>query len=198
MAMTTTSDKSKVEKFYAKPEFDTDVKDYYTQVKATAEKEDEIMPVLFVKMAHNWPPKPDEKGRMWEMAVVGLAGGFGDYEQKIKTFTAMGIKFGEARKMVVATFFGSEAWMGSGDEKDETGETIMPSQQKNRQECLIMFGMSIDGMQSMISAPILRKDNVKFVGKETVFDDKGQENNLLKAFYKGYAMGAFSPKKEEL
>jgi hypothetical protein len=198
--MTTKS--AKVPDFYSKTDFMADVKHFYSRLKDTAEQTDEAMPVLFVKTAETFPPEPDESGYKWELSVVAFAGGFGSYEEKMKTLAAAGYKFGQERKMVVAAFFGCEAWMGT-EVKDDNGELVMPSEQVNRQECLMMSGMSITGDMSAITATIMRtkKGNARFVGTETVLndgDDGKQENNLLKAFYRGYVEGAFSPRKEEI
>lgn len=194
MAMTTQS--TKVPDFYTKADFDADLRNFYGQLKDTAEKEDEAMPVMFVKMATTWPPKPDDEGKLWELAIMAFAGGLEDYDQKIKTFTGAGMKFGQERKMIIAAFFGCEAWM-AGEKYDENGDMIQPSKQVDRQECVMLSGMSIDGKVAAITAPIRRakESTARFVGAETVMDEKGQENNLLKAFFKGYAMGTFSPKK---
>jgi len=121
-------------------------------------------------------------------------------ENKPKMMMGMGAKFAEdGAHLPAIVFMSNEAWTSkpSTDEKNP----LAPSKDPNREEAIVIAGMTFDGRVNMAVASIKRsKKNAIILTKEYYIDyehDKNDmQNNLLAYFMQGYAMGMATGSKK--
>lgn len=140
----------------------------------------------------------DKDGKRLTTLVL-VADGFQDNKKQELVF-GMGHKFAtDGNHHAVCVFMATEAWM-AGETKDEKLKDLPPSQRPDKQEGLVMAGLTIDGRANMATAMIKRiKGNKMMLYSEKFMDYKNGEINtdpvLLKQFMAGYIIGMVLGKK---
>lgn len=153
---------------------------------------DGVIPKIFTIMSKDGKPN----GELERAIVMMVNPDFEDSQKKFDTFQAMGYKFAEDNRNVIAVFQISEAWV-SQQEKNESGEFMRPSEDPNRAEAIIVAGLTVDGRSNFSATSFEKVTDKKVIFTKTpqVFkydpDAKNQEfqNNLLGEFFKGYLKG---------
>lgn len=113
---------------------------YGLNTKATDPKErDLVMPV----MMGNWAPKNDEEKRMILMGLgAKIADDFPDH-------------------MITTIVHIAEAWMAK-EQYDKEGKYVMPSENPERKEVVMVHAVSMDQRQSYWQGEIIKDENGKF------------------------------------
>ena len=153
-------------------------------VKSLAEGEEELTPHLI--LLH---PDPEKE---YSVTVVAADVGF-DETNKYMVYQQMGHRYATGNKKAVMAFFlMTEAW------QSHTPGTE-PRLAADRQEVLIVSGMTVDGRTNMAIIQVGRDGRNRFVAGETMTllygtDEAAafSENKLLVSFVRGYAAGMVS------
>lgn len=120
-------------------------------------------------------------------AILVIAGGF-DTDTKQDALRALGRQFFEKRWFPVAVFMIAESWMSHMSKEDYEkagGVTVMPSEDPNRKECIMIAGRSTD-CRVGVSIPIIHdKDGIMIRDGENVVT-KELEMYLLNHFFHGF------------
>lgn len=157
----------------------------FEMVKANfrGDPQTEEMPKMLVAML-------TDKGDDWEFHLIGFA----DLDEtRFDTLKRIGIKYGLERRMVVAAYFISEAWMSvlKAEEFNAHPENrVMPSEDPDRIEIVFVAGMTIDLYCQSLAAEIKRDSQGKRVSLNVLDNEAdAMESNLLTSFFQGYAQG---------
>jgi hypothetical protein len=122
-------------------------------------------------------------------AVIVVAGGF-DPDTKQDILRSIGRMHFEKRWFPVAVFMISEAWMSSITQEDydkQGGVSVMPSQDPNRKECIMIAGRTTNGDCKVgVNIPIVHdKDGIMIRDGENMVT-KELEMYLLNEFFWGF------------
>lgn len=152
---------------------------------------EEIMPKIFLVMNRHVDGK--------RVIALGLIPEMG--EDRFNMFFGIGKKFGAGKEQIVAALFASTAWMGPPSElMPGDKEYVRPSEHPNRQEALVIGGMTIDGRSNMGTASYKKIGDSYMFGSPVIMKytknhkDGQTESDLLKSFFEGYLSGRVGDK----
>ena len=133
---------------------------------------------------------PEDGGKRPITLMVLAGGGFDEHKHEI--IRGIGMKFAqEGQHNAVAVFMVAEAWMRRYGKDEDLSK--FPSEHDDKQEILMISGLSIDKRTNMASVVMKRdKDNIVSLGKETIQACNGKiklESYILMRFFEGYSLG---------
>jgi hypothetical protein len=107
---------------------------------------------------------------------------FNEAAEKKEAMIGMGLKCYKDRKIPIAAFLTSEAWMSS----DEPG--VEPRFAKSRREVIVIFGLSMDQTRKGIaSIPVVRDGAGKMLADSSTEIQTGVGTPILLWFFQGFA-----------
>lgn len=124
-----------------------------------------------------------------ELTMCFLHVPFNEAEEKHKALFTVGTKFYDEQKIVIGVVLSSEAWVSRQDKKDYEREPVMPRDDPNKTEAVIVAGSGARHDQKhVIAIPIKRDDkNMMLIdGGQEVYDSGEVEFPLLEWFWRGY------------
>lgn len=120
-----------------------------------------------------------------ETTMVAIAAGFSQ-EQKRETIRNIGRLFYKERKLPAAVFMASEAWTSKEVGPDGKGKYATPSEDPNRQEVLVVSGMSMSGEEKIgVFIPVKRVDG-KMARAGENYVSAEIEPYILNHFFRGF------------
>lgn len=134
-----------------------------------------------------------------ELNFCLLACPFNEAEEKQKLMHAMGKKFFEEKKVVLAIILSSECWMAKRNVESDW-QDVMPRDDPMRQEGIMIAGAGLDPTQRMIiMTPIKRdeKNHMVVDGKPDEMADGKGRFFLLEHFWRGYFHKLIEKQKKE-
>lgn len=140
-------------------------------------------PVLFI---HARPWQERQLGDIEGMVVV-IDQEFNNQEIKTKVLKQIGAQVAQMKLIPVAVFMASEAWMSMGTKEQPLDMNLMPSQDPNRKECIIVAGKTImRDCQIGMMIPIKRDKDGNMIrdGETTITHEIG--TFILNQFFIGY------------
>lgn len=144
-----------------------------------------MMPSLIVHHRHIV-----DNGALSDMSatLVGIGVDFNDGREKRNILRNLGRKFYDDHEIPCAVFMASEAWT-SHKAKECLEDGMMPSQDPDRKEVLLVSGRTIAGECKVgVSIPVKRddKDIMHRDGKNMVFKNENIDMSLLNQFLVGF------------
>lgn len=120
--------------------------------------------------------------------LIAIADGFNDSNEKRQLLRNLGRKFYKDMEVPCAVFMASEAWT-SVKIKENLNDGLMPSQDPDRKEVLIISGRTMEGECKVgVSIPVRRDDKniMRRDGENAVFKNSNIEMALLNQFLIGF------------
>ena len=108
-------------------------------------------------------------------------------ERRYDVLYSIGAKYGEDKEHVIATIFISEAWMTTRPVSDKSS-LVAPSKDPNRQEVVIICGMTIELKSYSMTIPIETDSRGKRSLGKPLDDAADVQSNLLNEFWRGFAL----------
>ena len=140
--------------------------------------EDGIMPHLCVRK--------DEGGDDWTLDIYAFAE-FG--ETRYQLFEAIGTKYGQAKAHIPAIYLVSEGWLSISTKEEmeaHPDNRVMPSEDPDRQEVLLVSGLTLDMHTVIISHRIKRSPKSATLEEQDFAEVAEARSPLLICFFRGY------------
>jgi len=132
-----------------------------------------IMPCLFVAYKRNYGEKPEY--------AVFYPKEWADYNTRIAVLRAVARKVISNRWLPTAITLVSEAWISV---QPKGGKRMLPHDDPNRQESVILTSSALGGRHCLLSAEIIRaKDNKISLGKFEDISFESIESSILDYFF---------------
>ena len=131
------------------------------------------------------------------LAVVGVGGDIDWGNSTVRRISMFGLgdKFQQDGEYPLAAYLVSEAWVSTA-RKDVDVKDIIPSEDPNRTEAMIIAGLTIDGRSNLLSRTFTRinekivfDESPPFLNKYSKKEDKLARNMLVEQFFKGFFLG---------
>lgn len=124
-----------------------------------------------------------------ELVVCVLNLPLNEVEEKQQALFMCGEKFYNEQKIVIGIVFSSEAWMSRQDKKEYKEKPVMPRDDPNKVEVVIVAGSGLKaGQKHMVSIPIWRDGKDKMWIDEAIepIDSGEVALPMLEWFWKGF------------
>ncbi len=176
-----------------KDELQIKVNECFEHAEKVLSERGELMPMLDIEFTNAQGGK--------ELMAIGLA--IGDERKKRDAFiTGLGLLMAVAKQLgkiqeVKCIVMMSEAWFSTPSKSEYKlmhGKIRMPSEDPNRREMLMAYGLTADGIiviksKEMLTVEVKGKKHFTLIDMPTMKEYVSAESNVLARFFKGYEKG---------